>query len=128
MAFSYQKRAVLRSSSQQRSSDCEEGNSASGSSPISLAHSIPFLYIDPVMVDAQPHAASRGAMSGWISIGHVILSWRGLSQNLLRSGLKRFGLRPRLSRFNLLARQLRFQFRAQLGGTVLGLLKAGGMM
>ena len=73
------------------------------------------------MVDSQPLAADHNKISGWISIGHVMVSCRALLQYLLHSGLKRFGLRPRLSRFNLLARQLRFQF-----GAVLGLLKAGG--
>lgn len=37
------KRAVLRSSSQHRSSDCGRENSASGNGPISLAYRIPFL-------------------------------------------------------------------------------------
>jgi hypothetical protein len=65
------------------------------------------------MVDSQPLTARRNAISCWISIGHVMVSCAGLLQNLLHSGLKRFGLRPRLCRFNLLVRQLRFQFSAE---------------
>jgi hypothetical protein len=80
------------------------------------------------MIDSQPLAAGRNEISCWISIGHLMLSRRGLLQNLLDSGLKRFSLRPPLSRFNLLARQLRFQFSAQRFGAVLSLLKAGGMI
>ena len=75
-----------------------------------------------LMVDSQPLAAGRNEISGWISIGYLMLFCRGLLQNLLHSRLKRFGLRPRLSRFNLLARQLRFQFRAETISSVFGLL------
>src|SRR5262249_10644498 len=80
------------------------------------------------MVDSQPLAASRNGISGWISIGHVMMSCHGLLQYLPHSGLKRFGLRPRLSRFKVLARQLRFQFRAETISSVFGLLQAGGMI
>ena len=62
------------------------------------------------------------AMRGWISISHVMVSCRGLLQNRLHRGLKRFGRRPRLRRFNLLARELRFQFSAQVISSVFGLV------
>jgi len=57
-----------------------------------------------------------------------MLSCRGLLQNLLHNGLKRFGCYAPLSRFNLLARQLRFQFSAEMIRSIPGLLIAGGMV
>ena len=75
-----------------------------------------------------PARTDGSAVSGCSSIGHVMVFYWGLFQNLVHSGLEGFGLRSYVSRFNVLARQLRFQCDAQLGGAAPGILRAGGMI
>ena len=101
---------------------CPEKGMAGGGSVGAVARNARPAIGQRLKVDAQPVAADRSEMSGWISIGQVMVSGSGVVHNLLHSGLKCFGRRPPLSRFNLLARQLRFQFSAETSSSVFGLL------
>jgi hypothetical protein len=72
--------------------------------------------------------AGDSAVRRCSSIDHVLLFCWGVLQKLGHGGFEGSGLDPRMGSVNLWLRQLRFQFGAQLGGTILGLLKAGGVI
>jgi hypothetical protein len=72
--------------------------------------------------------AGGSAVSGCSSIGHLLLFCWAVLQNLGHGGFEGGGLEPRVGGVNVRPRQARFQFGAQLGGAVLGLFKAGGVI